>query len=83
MERTGKWSYCCGAGGKITMNSEPEFSHDVCRERLQEASQVAGGIVTTCPSCYELMARTMKSDSISLDLHDLPLLAAQAAGIEL
>ncbi len=83
MERSGKWSYCCGAGGKITMNNEPEFSHNVCRERLQEASLAADGVVTACPSCYELMARTIKRDSLSLDLHDLPILAARAAGVEL
>jgi heterodisulfide reductase subunit D len=82
MERYGKWAYCCGAGAKITLNCYPDFAAQVGIERLREAADVADALVTACPVCYDHLKRTAKNEGVDVEVHDLPLLVAEAMGIK-
>lgn len=82
MERYGKWSYCCGGGGKVTLNAFPEFAKETGKERLLEAKAVADTLITSCPACYSHMKRTAETEGIEIDVVDLTILAAEAMGIK-
>jgi heterodisulfide reductase subunit D len=83
MERSGKWSYCCGSGAKITSSCYPEFTAAITKERLLEGKRAADTIVTACTSCFSHMDRAVKKDGIELEIYDLPTLVAEAMGIKL
>jgi len=83
MERYGKWSSCCGAGAKVTLNAYPEFAKATAKERLWEAKQAAGTIITSCPTCLDHLRKVNKEENLGLVLEDLVLLTAKSAGIEI
>jgi heterodisulfide reductase subunit D len=82
MERYGRWSYCCGAGGKIALNCYPDFAAFVGRERVAEAKAAADNVVTACPVCFNQIRYTAKADEIDLEVKDISLLLAESLGID-
>ncbi len=82
MERSRRWSYCCGSGAKITSSCYPEFAAANTRERLEEGKQTAGTMVTACTTCFSHMDRAAKKEGIELQIYDLPKLVAEAMGIK-
>lgn len=82
MRRYGRWSYCCGSGGKLTQLTYPEFSEGTGVARLHEAEEVADAVVTACPACVMQLRRVAKKQGSSLEVFDLPVLAALAMGID-
>jgi heterodisulfide reductase subunit D len=81
MERHGKWSWCCGAGGKVTQNAFPELAQETARQRLFEAKASADSLVTTCPSCHAHLQRTAQREGIDIEVVDLAMLVADAMGV--
>jgi len=81
MERNGKWSYCCGAGAKITLNCYPDFASATSKERLLEARAVADTVVTACPTCFDHMKNVSGSENMELKFYEFPILVAEAMGI--
>ncbi len=76
MDRYGKWSYCCGAGGKVTLNAFPEMAKETGKERLLEAKAVADTLVTSCPTCLAHLKKTAKTEGIDIEIVDLSMLVA-------
>ncbi len=74
MDRYGKWSYCCGAGGKVTLNAFPEMAKETGKERLLEAKAAADILVTCCPTCRAHLKRTAESEGIDIEIMDLSIL---------
>jgi heterodisulfide reductase subunit D len=83
MERSRRWSYCCGSGAKITSSCYPEFAAANTRERLEEGRQAAGTMVTACTTCFSHLDRAAKKEGMDLEIYDLPKLVAEAMGIKL
>lgn len=81
MGRYGRWAYCCGAGGKITLNCYPKFSDSVGTERVLEAKEAANTLVTACPVCFNHMRKLSKRSKIELQVVDLSVMVAEAMGI--
>ncbi|MCZ7665112.1 MAG: (Fe-S)-binding protein [Thermoleophilia bacterium] len=82
MRRYGRWSYCCGSGGKLTQLTYPDFADATGAARVHEAEAVAGAVVTACPACVMQLRRTAKKQRSALEVFDLPLMVAEAMGIE-
>ena len=80
MERNRRWSYCCGAGAKITSSCYPEFSAAITRERLLEGQKAAEVIVTACTSCYSQMNKAVKKGGLELEIYDLPTVGGRCDG---
>jgi heterodisulfide reductase subunit D len=83
MERYGKWSYCCGAGAKISLNCYPDFAAAIGKERILEAKEAADHVVTACPVCFNQLRNTAKRENVEIEVYELPVLVAEAMGIEL
>ena len=81
MDRYGKWSYCCGAGGKVTLNAFPEMAKETGKERLLEAKAVADTLVTSCPTCLAHLKKTAKTEGIDIEIVDLSMLVATTMGL--
>jgi heterodisulfide reductase subunit D len=82
MERNRRWSYCCGAGAKITSSCYPEFTTATTKERLLEGKKAADTIVTACTTCFSHMHRLVRKEGMELQIYDLPVLVAEAMGIK-
>jgi heterodisulfide reductase subunit D len=76
MNRYGKWSYCCGAGGKVTLNAFPEMAKETAKERLLEAKAVADTLVTSCTTCLAHLKKTAQTEGIDIEIVDLSMLVA-------
>lgn len=83
MERFGRWSYCCGAGGKIALNCYPDFAAAIGNERINEAKAAADNVVTACPVCYNQLRYTAEADNVDIEVNDISVLVAEAMGIEI
>lgn len=83
MERYARWAYCCGGGGKITLNCYPEFAYAVGRDRVIEAKGTANTLVTACPVCFSHMGRVARKEGIELEVEDLGVMVAEAMGADL
>jgi heterodisulfide reductase subunit D len=83
MEPSGKWSHCCGSGMKITSACYPEFTSAVTKKRLEQGKRAADTIVTACTTCYQHMDKAAKHEQMDLEVYDLPIMVAEAMGIEL
>lgn len=81
MERSGRWSYCCGAGGKLAQATYPDFANIIAGDRLREAKGVADAVVTACPVCAQQLRRNAQKKHIDIETYDLPVLVAEAMGI--
>jgi heterodisulfide reductase subunit D len=82
MERYGRWSYCCGAGGKVTLNAFPEMAKETGKERLLEARAVADTLATSCPTCLVHLKKTAKTQGIDIEIVDLSKLVATTMGLD-
>ncbi|MDD4160717.1 MAG: (Fe-S)-binding protein [Synergistaceae bacterium] len=82
MDRYGRWSYCCGAGGKIALNCYPDFAASVGSERIEEAKKAADEVITACPVCFNQMRYTAKADKVELSVEDISILLAHSLGID-
>ncbi|MGI5850370.1 MAG: (Fe-S)-binding protein [Christensenellales bacterium] len=83
MERNRRWSYCCGSGAKVTSMCFPEFSAAIAKERLIEAKQAAGTLVTACASCLSILGRAARKEAIELEVRDLSTFVAEAMGVSM
>ena len=83
MERYGRWSYCCGAGGKISLNCYPDFAYAIGIERIKEAKDVADNVVTACPVCFNQFRYIAQAEDIDIQIYDLTLLVAKSMGIKI
>lgn len=82
MDRWGKWSYCCGAGGKISLNCYPDFAAAIGTERISEAKAAADNVVTACPVCYNQLRYSAEAENVDIEVNDISVLVAEAIGIE-
>ncbi|MDR3253994.1 MAG: (Fe-S)-binding protein [Synergistaceae bacterium] len=82
MPRHGRWSYCCGTGGKIALNCYPDFAAAIGSERLTEAKETADEVVTACPVCFNQMRYVAEADSVEIKVEDVSVLLAQSLGID-
>lgn len=83
MERYGRWSYCCGSGAKITSLCYPDFARGMTRERLLEGKEVADTLVTACTTCFYHFREAIQREKMNINLYDLPVLVAEAMGIQI
>jgi heterodisulfide reductase subunit D len=83
MERWGRWSYCCGAGGKIAENCYPDFAASVGSERIREAKDAAGKVITACPVCYNQLRFSAKNEEVEIEVDDITTVVAKAMGLEI
>jgi heterodisulfide reductase subunit D len=81
MERYGKWAYCCGAGGKITLNCYPKFAGAIGKDRVSEAKKVADYLATACPVCLNHMKKTAEKENMELQVLELSMMVAEAMGV--
>ncbi len=82
MERWGRWSYCCGSGGKIATNCYPDFAAGIGTERVDEAKEVADHIVTSCAVCYNQLRYTVEANHVeNMDVEDLSIMLADSMGL--
>ena len=82
MERCRRWSYCCGSGAKITASAYPEMASANTAERLTEARQAAGTLVTACTTCADHLGKAAKKEGSPVEIFDLPVIVARAMGLE-
>ena len=82
MERWGRWSYCCGAGGKISVNCYPDFAAAIGSERIQEAKRAANCVITACPVCYNQLRFSAESEEIDINVDDITVVVAKAMGLD-
>jgi len=60
MPRNMEEAFCCGAGSGVR-SAYPEYSHWVCKERLDEAIEVdASVLASACPFCKNNFEETIK-----------------------
>ena len=78
MERSRRWSYCCGSGAKISSACHPEFGAAVTGERLKEAKRAANTIVTACTTCASRLAAGARRSEIEVSVVDLVSFAGRA-----
>ncbi len=82
MRRNKRWSYCCGSGGKISSVCHPEMATKSSWDRLEEGKKICDTVVTACTTCAAHMDRFAKKKKIQLEIFDLPVIVAEAMGIE-
>ncbi len=72
MERHGRWTYCCGAGGQAYVDY-PGFASAVAKERVAEARDTGAQVLaTSCPMCLTtLRAAAAKKGPGGLRVVDL------------
>ena len=72
MDRHGRWTYCCGAGGQAYV-AYPGFSAAVAKERVAEARYTGAQVLaTSCPMCLTtLSAAAAKTKANGLRVVDL------------
>ncbi len=72
MERHGRWTYCCGAGGQAYV-AYPGFASAVAKERVAEARDTGAQVLaTSCPMCLTtLRAAAAKKGPGGLRVVDL------------
>jgi heterodisulfide reductase subunit D len=61
MPRNMEGAFCCGAGSGVRA-AYPEFSHWVCKERLDEAKEVGASLLASaCPFCKNNFEETTRT----------------------
>lgn len=79
MEHHGRWSWCCGSGGKIVRICHPKLATYVGKRRMEEAIAIGvEAIVTTCTTCYDELERTRKIIGAKITCLDFPLFVERA-----
>lgn len=82
MERHGRWSYCCGAGAKISLNCYPDFAAATGAERITEAKEAADEVITACPVCYNQLRYAANAENVDIEVEDISILLAKSCGID-
>jgi heterodisulfide reductase subunit D len=79
MPRNREGAFCCGAGSGVRA-AYPEFSQWVCKERLDEATEVGASIVASaCPFCKNNFEGTVKNyPELNLRIVDISELIEEA-----
>jgi heterodisulfide reductase subunit D len=79
MERIGRSSWCCGAGGGV-LAAFPKFAEFTASSRLREATEYADAdaLVTACPFCHFNLSRTAETLGSSIKIYDIVELIAKA-----
>ncbi len=78
MEKSGRWSYCCGGGSGIVLYSYPDYSRAISEERLRQAMNVAEEVVTTCPWCIDQLRNAAQREKANVKVTDLSMLIKEA-----
>jgi heterodisulfide reductase subunit D len=78
MNRSQRWSYCCGFGSMAVYHAYPQYALRIAAERLQQINDKADNVVTTCPQCYLILNAAAKSKSVNCKVHDLSILVAES-----
>lgn len=81
MERSDRWSYCCGSGAKISSACFPDFGAATSKDRLDEAKRAAGTVVTACTTCYATMKRENTRQAVGLEVLDISQLVARSMAL--
>lgn len=82
MPRNRRWAWCCGSGGLVVLNAFPEFARWAAAQRLAEAGSVAPTLVTACAHCLAGFESAARAEGSSSSIYDLPVLVAEAMGIQ-
>jgi len=71
MQRSGKWGWCCGAGG-FSEKIAPDLSSHAARQRTAEArSTGADAIITGCSYCTAMLAKHSRAGQKVMHLAEL------------
>jgi len=82
MQRHGKFSFCCGAGGLVKA-SEADLALKVARMRISEAFDIGAEIVTTaCPSCKWSLSSAAELEGAAIKVMDISEIVARSLGID-
>jgi Fe-S oxidoreductase len=72
MPRSGKKSFCCGAGGAQMWKEEEEGFKRVSAERMDEASATgAQTLAVGCPFCMVMLTDAQKAGSNQIEIQDI------------
>ena len=87
MERNRRAAWCCGEG-VVVSTIYPNLTRKISAERIDEARRAgAEAIVTCCPGCVATLSKAsawVKSrEGIDMPVYELPVIVAEAMGIEL
>jgi heterodisulfide reductase subunit D len=87
MERNRRAAWCCGEGVVVSA-IYPNLTRKISSERIDEARRAgAEAIVTCCPGCVATLSKAsawVKSrEGIDMPVYELPVVVAEAMGIEL
>jgi Fe-S oxidoreductase len=78
MDRTKEYSWCCGAGGGVTLTN-PEFARWTAGERVAEAESTgAEAIVTACPGCMQSLKDAVTATGSRLKVYEIGELLEKA-----
>jgi heterodisulfide reductase subunit D len=79
MPRTKEEAFCCGAGAGVRA-AYPEYSHWVCKERLDEVQEVGAPVLASaCPFCKNNFEETLKTlPDMNLRVVDISELVEEA-----
>jgi heterodisulfide reductase subunit D len=84
MYRRKQTAWCCGSGsGGVMITNYPKMAQEIASIRIEEAKQAADTLVTSCPSCLRNLSLAAKKDKVNMEFYDLPVLVAEAMGIEM
>jgi Fe-S oxidoreductase len=79
MPRTGRKSFCCGAGGAQMWKEEEEGQERVSENRMREAAATrAGTLAVGCPFCMIMLTDAQKNLSSEIELLDIAEIVANA-----
>ncbi|MHA1230692.1 MAG: (Fe-S)-binding protein [Candidatus Helarchaeota archaeon] len=83
MERTKKYSWCCGAGsGGTCLINYPEINREIRTRRIKEAESTGAEIlVTACPMCLKNLRDAAIDNNIDMEFYDIPNLVAECLGL--
>lgn len=81
MERSQRWSYCCGHGSMAVFHAFHNYATKISDERIKHAKAVADTVVTSCPQCSLILSSATKRSSIDCAVEDLSTLVAKSLGI--
>ena len=71
MKRNRNFAWCCGAGGGVKI-AYPDWSLEICKQRLDEAEKTDATIITsTCPFCKTNFSDAKDKYGFKLEILDL------------
>jgi len=84
MERSGKESWCCGAGsGGTCLINYPDLNQEIRSRRIKEAQATGANVlITACPMCLKNLRDAAHENKVEMDFYDLPNLVAEVLGLK-